>query len=140
MSSCFVLVPCVRYGYNSLKKILLLCYCVARDTHFSAFIGCVNAYACNESIESLSFYLLPFCSLQFTPNFYKFYFSKADETSVATILKYMKSLEAVISQYGGPFILGKEISTVDLMIWPWFERIRVMADVVPGAWIQLKSH
>ena len=38
LGSCFVLVPCVRYGYNSLKKILLLCYCVARDTHFSAFI------------------------------------------------------------------------------------------------------
>ena len=38
VSSCFVLVPCVRYGYNSLKKVLLLCYCVARDTHFSAFI------------------------------------------------------------------------------------------------------
>ena len=38
VSSCFVLAPCVRYGYNSFKKILLLCYCVARDTHFSAFI------------------------------------------------------------------------------------------------------
>ena len=38
VSSRFVSVPCVRYGYNSLKKILLLCYCVARDTHFSAFI------------------------------------------------------------------------------------------------------
>ena len=38
VSSRFVLAPCVRYCYNSLKKILLLCYCVARDTHFSAFI------------------------------------------------------------------------------------------------------
>ena len=38
VTSRSVLVPCVRYGYNSLKKILLLCYCVARDTHFSAFI------------------------------------------------------------------------------------------------------
>ena len=38
VSSRFVLAPCVRFGYNSLKKILLLCYCVARDTHFSAFI------------------------------------------------------------------------------------------------------
>ena len=36
-----VLAPCVRYGYNSFKKILLLCYCVARDTHFSAFITTV---------------------------------------------------------------------------------------------------
>ena len=33
-----VLIACVKYGYNSLKKILLLCYCVARDTYFSAFI------------------------------------------------------------------------------------------------------
>ena len=36
---CFLVPGCfVRYGYNSLKRILLLCYCVARDTHFSAFI------------------------------------------------------------------------------------------------------
>ena len=45
VSSRFVLVPCVRYGYNSLqswwfceKSILLLCYCVARDTHFSYLV------------------------------------------------------------------------------------------------------
>ncbi len=73
--------------------------------------------------------------LQFTPNFYKFYWNKTDETSVATLLKYTKSVEAVITQYGGPFILGKKISTVDLMIWPWFERFRIMVDIVPGAWV-----
>ena len=44
VSSCqVVLAPCVRYCYNSVKKILLLCYCVARDTHFSAFI--INTYS-----------------------------------------------------------------------------------------------
>ena len=44
MAVRFVLVPCVRYGYNSLnscwfcdEKLLLNC-CAARDTHFSAFI------------------------------------------------------------------------------------------------------
>ena len=48
VSSRFVSVPCVRYGYNSLKKILLLCYCVARDTHFSAFIRlCVCVLVCD---------------------------------------------------------------------------------------------
>ena len=44
VSSRFVLAPCVRYGYNSLKKILLLCYCVVRDTHFSAFIIKLDNY------------------------------------------------------------------------------------------------
>ena len=46
VSTCQVvlLVPCVRFGYNSLnscwlcdEKLLLSC-CAARDTHFSAFI------------------------------------------------------------------------------------------------------
>ena len=52
VSSCqVVLAPCVEYCYNSLKKILLLCYCVARDTHFSAFIiqfvsGCFFVSSC----------------------------------------------------------------------------------------------
>ena len=48
----FVLAPCVRLGYNSLKscwfcdeKHLLSC-CAARDTHFSAFMHCVPYYQC----------------------------------------------------------------------------------------------
>ena len=42
MTSRFVLAPCVRYGYNSLKSCwlcdekLMLSGCAARDTHFSA--------------------------------------------------------------------------------------------------------
>ena len=40
--SCFVLSG---VAIIILKKILLLCYCVARDTHFSAFIRvCVCDY------------------------------------------------------------------------------------------------
>ena len=42
VTSLFVLAPCVRYGYNSLKSCwlcdekLMLSGCAARDTHFSA--------------------------------------------------------------------------------------------------------
>ncbi len=44
LSSRFVLVPCVRYDYNSLKSCwfcnenLLLSCCAVRDTHFSALV------------------------------------------------------------------------------------------------------
>ena len=46
VTSHFVLAPCVRFGYNSLKSCwfcdekLMLSFCAARDTHFSAF-NCV---------------------------------------------------------------------------------------------------
>ena len=45
VTSRFVLSLCVRYDYNSLLLIenlsgekILLCYCAARDTHFSALV------------------------------------------------------------------------------------------------------
>ena len=53
VSSRFVLAPFVRYCYNSLKKILLQCYCVARDTHFSAFISGSADLTLFEAISTL---------------------------------------------------------------------------------------
>ena len=64
VSSCFVLVPCVRYGYNSLKKVLLLCYCVARDTHFSTFINSSNSFVwvpCVRYGYKIEFAMKRFC-------------------------------------------------------------------------------
>ncbi len=74
---------------------------------------------------------LLFC-LQFTSNYYKYFFDKADETTAGKILTFLKTVEDVLSQYGGPFIFGKDITAIDLMIWPWFERARAFADKVKG--------
>ena len=61
VTSRFVLAPCVRYGYNSLKycwfcdeKLMLSC-CAERDTHFSAFI-CVSDSVSVQLIASFFSY------------------------------------------------------------------------------------
>ena len=51
MAQCQVILFCVRYGYNS-KKNLLLCDCVARDMHFSAFI-IIIMYLLIDSLKKL---------------------------------------------------------------------------------------
>ena len=71
---------------------------------------------------------------QFTSNFYKYFNNKddIDETTNAAITTFLKSLEKSIAEHGGSFVLGSEVSSVDLLIWPWFERLMVFKDIMPG--------
>jgi glutathione S-transferase len=64
----------------------------------------------------------------FMPNYYKYYFNQVDENTSQNILKYLKSVEEVIGQYGGPFIMGDTASAIDFLIWPWFERLPAVYD------------
>lgn len=68
---------------------------------------------------------------QFTSNYYKYYFRKNDDETSITILKFIKSLEKEITDNGGLFVSGPEVSAIDLLIWPWFERLDAFVDIIP---------
>ena len=39
------------------------------------------------------------------------------------MVKFIRSVEKLIDEYGGPFIMVDKINAIDFLIWPWFERI-----------------
>ncbi|XP_003382979.1 PREDICTED: glutathione S-transferase omega-1-like [Amphimedon queenslandica] len=68
---------------------------------------------------------------RFTPNYYKYYRNAQDENTPKLLQKYFKSVEELIAQNGGPFIFGKNVSAIDLLIWPWFERLPALFTHAP---------
>ena len=74
---------------------------------------------------------------QFLPNFYKYYRNTQDEDTPKQLLKFIKAVEELIGQNGGPFIMGKDPSAIDFLIWPWFERFTLLLELSAGMKLSL---
>lgn len=65
-------------------------------------------------------------------HFYKFLGNEGkDEKTKDTLIKFMNKMEKEITARG-KFFGGDKPAMVDMMMWPWFERIGVMQTVAPS--------
>ena len=72
-------------------------------------------------------------TLQFIPNFYKFYRDATTEESIATMQAFIKRLEEVIVAHNNGFLGGSDApDAADYLAWPWFERLPAVLQMSPG--------
>ena len=74
-------------------------------------------------------------SVQFIPNYYKFYSNKEDEQSNGELTKFIARLEEIIKKNKDGFLGGETaVGATDYLLWPWFERIGAVTIIKPGMW------
>lgn len=76
--------------------------------------------------------LVDFFGNKFVPNYYKALRSKGEDQEAVEALK--KALQRLEDELGvsGKFFGGEKIAMIDYMMWPWFERLVVLAETVPA--------
>lgn len=53
-------------------------------------------------------------------------------STVLAVADGLKLLELAVEGNGGSFLAGKDYGAVDLLLWPFFERFRPSAVMLPG--------
>ena len=71
-----------------------------------------------------SCFIIKFYSLQFIPNFYKFFRNSSDEAALKELVDFFQRLENIIKAHGENGFLGgiDKPGAVDYLVWPWIER------------------
>ena len=52
--------------------------------------------------------------------------------TVLAVTNGLKLVESAVEESGGPFLTGKDYRAIDLLLWPFFERFRPSAVMLPG--------
>lgn len=76
--------------------------------------------------------LIDFYGNKFIPNYYKLVFSEGKETEAGpALVEVFEQLEKELTERNSKFFGGEQLAFIDLMIWPWLERLSVLTQFNP---------